>query len=160
MSGGTGASSKKLVGFANFKRHNPMSDRFEMTDFDHLELYCHDATSVARRFATAFGMQMVASTDVDSGNHKYSSYCIQCENIRFVFTAPYYTDAPDSTKTRTETFPHLDTASMETFIKRHGVAGAPSESVLRMPPRPTSRLLPTAQPAAPSPPPSPMRTVP
>jgi len=123
MSGGTGASSKKLVGFANFKRHNPMADRFEMTDFDHLELWCHDATSVARRFATAFGMQMVAATDVDSGNHKYSSYCIQCENVRFVFTAPYYTDAPDSTKTRTETFPHLDTACMETFIKRHGVAG-------------------------------------
>lgn len=118
----SGPSSKKMVGADKFVRHNPMTDRTEINDFDHLEFWCHDATNVARRFSAAFGLQMVAQNDMDIGNHKYSSYCLQCNNIRFVFTAPYYTDAPDSTVPRVESFPSFDAETVEAFIKRHGVA--------------------------------------
>ena len=118
----SGPSSRKMVGNANFVRHNPMTDRSEIQDFDHLEFWCHDATNVARRFSAAFGLQMVAQSDVDTGNHQYSSYCLHGNNIRFVFTAPYYTDAPASTVTRVESFPAFDQETVETFIKRHGVA--------------------------------------
>lgn len=46
----------ELVGFKNFKRVNPMSDRFEVKKFDHLEFFCGDAISVASRFCRGLGM--------------------------------------------------------------------------------------------------------
>lgn len=118
--GGTGASSKKLVGWDNFVRHNPRSDRFKMTDFDHLEFWCMDATNTARRFATAFGMQMVAKHTIDNGNFKYTSFVLQSNTVRFVFTAPYWTDAPASKVQLNDTFPLYDREAALKFIKHHG----------------------------------------
>ena len=31
--------TRKLVGFDNFKRHNPFSDKFEIQRFEHLEFW-------------------------------------------------------------------------------------------------------------------------
>lgn len=120
--GGSGASSKRLVGFDNFVRHNPRSDRFAMTDFDHVEVWCADATSTARRFSSAFGLQMVASSDIENGNHKYTSYMLKSNDIRFVFTAPYWTEAPDTNQVNIDTFPEYDREAAFTFIKKHGLA--------------------------------------
>jgi 4-hydroxyphenylpyruvate dioxygenase len=39
----------KLVGYSNFKRHNPMSDRFKVYDFHSVEFWCSDATSTSKR---------------------------------------------------------------------------------------------------------------
>lgn len=33
---------RKLVGAANFVRHNPMTDKFPVKSFDHIEYYCGD----------------------------------------------------------------------------------------------------------------------
>jgi len=120
--GGTGASSKRLVGCENFKRHNPKSDKFKMIDFDHVEFWCADATSTARRFSSAFGLKMVAATDIDNGNQSYTSFALTSSNIRMVFTAPYWCEAPPPTLARVDTFPHYDRDGAFNFIKKHGVA--------------------------------------
>lgn len=120
--GGSGASSKKLVGCENFVRHNPRSDRFPMHDFDHIEIWCSDATSTARRFSAAFGLTMVAASDIDNGSHKYTSYVLSSDSIRFVFTAPYWTEAPDSKITRAEAFPNFDRDAVNAFVVKHGLA--------------------------------------
>jgi 4-hydroxyphenylpyruvate dioxygenase len=39
----------KLVGFDNFKRHNPRSDRFGVQRFHHIEFWCADATNTYKR---------------------------------------------------------------------------------------------------------------
>ena len=41
------AKRAKLVGYNNFVRHNPMSDRFNVIAFHHLELLCGDAKTTA-----------------------------------------------------------------------------------------------------------------
>lgn len=120
--GGAGASSARLVGFQNFKRNNPKSDRFSMVDFDHLEFWCADATSTARRFSSAFGLQMVASNDIDNGNHTYTSFALKSNDVRMVFTAPYWTEAPPSALTRIETFPQFDRDEVFKFVNKHGLA--------------------------------------
>jgi len=38
-----------LVGYNNFVRHNPMSDRFVVHKFDHVEVWCADATNTSKR---------------------------------------------------------------------------------------------------------------
>ena len=122
--GGSGPSSGKLVGCANFKRHNPKSDRFKIIDFDHLELWTTDATSAARRFAAGFGMQMVAGTDVNNGNLKYSSYCLLSNDIRFVITAPYWSEAPPTTNSKFyDSFPAFNRDTALQFVQKHGLAG-------------------------------------
>jgi len=120
--GGTGKSTGKLVGWDKFVRHNTMADRFGILDFDHLEIWCMDATSVARRFSTAFGLQMVASSTLDSGNQKYSSYVLVSNNVRFVFTAPYWTDAPTPSVDFKDPFPDYSREDALNFIAKHGFA--------------------------------------
>eukprot|EP00951_Prasinocladus_malaysianus_P049794 scaffold673671_cov62-Prasinocladus_malaysianus.AAC.1 len=39
---------RKLVGYKNFKRSNPKSDKFEMHRFHHIEFWCADATNTSR----------------------------------------------------------------------------------------------------------------
>jgi len=120
--GGTGASSRKLVGCEHFVRHNPRSDRFAMHDFDHIEIWCSDATSTARRFASAFGLTMVAASDIDNGSHTYTSYVLTCNSIRFVFTAPYWTEAPPSKLVHIPSFPNFDRDAVNAFVVKHGLA--------------------------------------
>lgn len=49
--GASGAPKVQLVGYNNFKRHNPHSDKFEMHKFHHIEFWCHDATNTFKRCA-------------------------------------------------------------------------------------------------------------
>lgn len=46
---------RQLVGFDNFKRCNPFSDKFGIEKFHSLEFYCNDATNVSRRFMWGLG---------------------------------------------------------------------------------------------------------
>jgi 4-hydroxyphenylpyruvate dioxygenase len=45
--GSTGAV--KLVGYNNFVRHNPKSDKFTIHRFHHVEFWCADATNTYKR---------------------------------------------------------------------------------------------------------------
>ena len=80
---------RKLVGYDNFKRSNPKSDKFEILCFHHVEFYCSDSTNVSRRFSCALGMPIVAISNLSTGNSKYSSIVLQSNSLCFVFTAPY-----------------------------------------------------------------------
>ena len=85
---------RKLVGHANFIRHNPMSDHFKMNDFAHVEFYCQEATSISRRFGWGLGMSCVGKSDQSTGNASYASYIMQSGSLQFIFTAPYSKEAP------------------------------------------------------------------
>ena len=83
-----GASSAELIGIEDFARSNPMSDRFDVIGFHHVELYCADATSAASRFCHALGMDLVARSDPTTGNPHCCSLVALSSEVRFVFTAP------------------------------------------------------------------------
>lgn len=55
------------MGCEHFIRHNPMSDKFSVHRFHHLEFYCADATTTANRFAFGLGMPISAKTDLSTG---------------------------------------------------------------------------------------------
>lgn len=98
-------TDRKLVGFHNFVRNNPRSDKFEIERFHHFEFYCSDATNVSRRFVWGLGMHQVAKSDLSTGrksikklifsnfgtqgNKHYASYVVQSQQLVFAFTAPY-----------------------------------------------------------------------
>jgi 4-hydroxyphenylpyruvate dioxygenase len=69
-------SERKLVGFDNFKRHNPLSDKFDVQRFHHIEFYTSDASNTAGRFTWGFGMHMVAKSDLSTG--RYCEFCCAC----------------------------------------------------------------------------------
>ena len=83
---------RKLVGYANFVRSNPKSDKFEIKKFLHVEFYCQDATNTAKRFGWGLGMQTVGKSDQSTGNQSYASYVIQSGEVQFIFSAPYSMD--------------------------------------------------------------------
>ena len=60
-------SERKLVGFDNFVRHNPLTDKFDIIRFHHVEFYTSDATNVSRRFTWGLGMHLVAKSDLSTG---------------------------------------------------------------------------------------------
>jgi 4-hydroxyphenylpyruvate dioxygenase len=113
-------SERKLVGFENFVRHNPKSDRFEILKFDHLEFWCQDATNFSRRFTWGLGMREVANSNLSTGNKHYALSVLQSQNITFAFTAPYL-NPNDHEGSR---FPHpvYDQEQAHQFIKVHGLA--------------------------------------
>jgi hypothetical protein len=42
--------SSSLSGFQNFVRSNPLTDKFGVKSFHHIEFYCGDATNSYKRF--------------------------------------------------------------------------------------------------------------
>lgn len=110
----------KLVGFGNFKRHNPRSDRFDVGRYDHLEFWCNDATNVARRFAVALGMQLVARSDLSTGNELYSSYVMKSNDIYFVITSPMGARGRELGGAGLATWENFDQELAYDLIKKHG----------------------------------------
>eukprot|EP00249_Psilotum_nudum_P024632 c29244_g1_i1 orf=620-1957(+) len=113
-------ASVRLVGFKNFRRHNPKSDKFGVQRFHHVEFWCGDACNTWRRFSWGLGMNLVAKSDQTTGNQTYCSYVIQSSELIFAFTAPYSSKLDQST-TR---MPHPGFSSDEArqFFRTHGLA--------------------------------------
>lgn len=114
-----GAHKRQLVGFKNFKRSNPMSDRFETLRFHHIEFYCGDANTTFKRFQWGLGLQLVARSDLSTGNESYASYVLQSNELVFVFTAPY-----GSSLLKNDSFVPMPSYSQEgarTFLGAHGL---------------------------------------
>lgn len=120
----TAESLFKLVGFKNFVRQNPKSDRFRVNRFHHVEFWCTDATNTARRFSWGLGMPIVAKSDLSTGNTVHASYLLRSGDLRFVFTAPYspsISDAADAGNS-SASLPTFDHAACRTFAASHGLA--------------------------------------
>jgi len=87
------AKRAKLVGYDNFVRNNPMSDRFDVIRFHHLEMLCGDAKSTASHLCTALGCTPLAVSNMMTGNKTYASHVVSSGSVIFACTAPYG-DAP------------------------------------------------------------------
>jgi 4-hydroxyphenylpyruvate dioxygenase len=112
--------ARTLVGHANFVRHNPMSDRFNMIKFHHIEYWTSDAVNTGRRFTWGLGMHEVAASNLSTGNKHYSCSVIQSNDINFIFTAPYSNEGNQEGSS----FPHpyYDQNQAHEFVRKHGMA--------------------------------------
>lgn len=112
--------SVKLVGYDNFVRHNPKSDKFTVHKFHHIEFWCGDATNTYKRFQHGLGMTLVAKSDQSTGNSTYASYVLQSHDLVMAFTAPYSRKAAASS-TRVP-FNNYEASSAFEFLATHGLA--------------------------------------
>jgi 4-hydroxyphenylpyruvate dioxygenase len=116
MSATVGETKKReLVGFDNFVRNNPLSDKFNIDKFAFLEFYCADAINTSRRFTWGLGMHQVGKSDLTTGNKHYASTVIQSKELQFIFSSPY----KNTEEFRTESAPpnpDYDQDSAHTFI--------------------------------------------
>ncbi|KAI3520579.1 hypothetical protein L1887_10029 [Cichorium endivia] len=110
----------KLVGFKNFIRANPMSDKFSVKRFHHVEFWCSDATNTARRFSWGLGMPIVEKSDLSTGNATHASYLLRSGQLNFLFTAPYSPSI--STTTNTASIPTFSHTDCRNFTASHGLA--------------------------------------
>ncbi|KAI8548202.1 hypothetical protein RHMOL_Rhmol07G0254700 [Rhododendron molle] len=120
----TSADEFKLVGFNNFVRFNPRSDRFTVLRFHHIEFWCTDATNAARRFSWGLGMPIVLKSDLSTGNHSHASYLLRSGSLNFLFTAPYSPAlaAASDNANSTASIPTLDHSACRSFAASHGLA--------------------------------------
>ncbi|KAI8475492.1 MAG: 4-hydroxyphenylpyruvate dioxygenase [Monoraphidium minutum] len=125
---GAGAASEgavraplQLVGFDNFKRHNPRSDRFTVHRFHHVEFWCGDATNTYKRFQQGLGMTLVAKSDQSTGNATFASYVLQSHELVFALTAPYSRKAPRGGDGGAPLPGYSQDAAYE-FLNTHGLA--------------------------------------
>ena len=79
----------KLVGYDNFVRSNPLSDKFGVQSFHHLEFVAGDAGLTASAWCTALGFHKVAKSTMLTGNKAYASHVIASGGVRLAFSSPY-----------------------------------------------------------------------
>ncbi|KAG2434438.1 hypothetical protein HYH02_012268 [Chlamydomonas schloesseri] len=119
---GTGdrAGGIKLVGAANFVRHNPHSDKFTVHKFHHIDFWCGDATNTSKRFSYGLGMPLVAKSDQSTNNQLFASYVLRSNDLVFTFTAPYSRKCASVS----EGVPlrHYNVDQAYDFINAHGLA--------------------------------------
>jgi 4-hydroxyphenylpyruvate dioxygenase len=68
-------------------------------------------------------MQLVAKSDLSTGNRSYASYCLQSNDLLFVFSAPYRTSrepAEQDELRTTQPHPGVTGAAMRDFCDSHG----------------------------------------
>lgn len=123
----------ELVGAAKFVRQNPESDRFKVLSFHHVEIYCGDATNTYRRFQLGLGMNLVAKSDLSTGNPLFASYCLRSQRLQMVFSAPYSMNKVaaeegssmgkgEIVERRSSANPGFEASHATQFFNRHGVA--------------------------------------
>jgi len=117
-------TKRKMVGFDHFmaNRTNPMSDKFDILRFHHIEFWCSDATQASHRFTWGLGMPEVARSDMSTGNLTYASHAVQSGELVFTFTAPY-SNAPDTRGNQADIpCPEFEQAVAHAFVAKHGLA--------------------------------------
>jgi len=130
----------EFQGYNGFVRHNPLSDKFGVREFHHVEFYCGDAQNAYRRFMHGLGMALLAKSDLSTGNSQHSSYCLRSGNLNMVFTAPLpnvelYNPYEGNKVADTQgiewnasvedekamPFPNFDIDSCHAFFQKHGM---------------------------------------
>ena len=100
-------------------RHNPMTEKFEVISFHHLEFYCGDATSTYKRFMSGLGLDLTAKSDQSTGNKAHASYLVESNDVKMIFTAPYRQASPEEFESRSIPSFSQDTAC--DFFDKHGL---------------------------------------
>ncbi|CAN6455376.1 unnamed protein product [Victoria cruziana] len=110
----------QLVGFKNFVRTNPRSDRFGVKRFHHIEFWCGDASTAAARFSWGLGMSPIARSDLSTGNPFFASTVLRSGDLVFAFTAPYSpTISADAASLCP--LPSFSAAAANRFFTSHGL---------------------------------------
>nr|AXY96394.1 4-hydroxyphenylpyruvate dioxygenase [Chrysanthemum x morifolium] len=115
-------STYKLVGFKNFIRQNPLSDKFSVKSFHHIEFWCNDATNTSRRFSWGLGMPLVAKSDLSTGNSSHASYLLTSGTLNFLFTAPYSPSLITDDVITKPAIPSFSHTKCREFTASHGLA--------------------------------------
>ncbi len=117
-------SKRKLVGFDEFmaNRTNPMTDKFDVKRFHHVEFYCSDSTQAANRFTWGFGMPEVARSDMSTGNLTYASKAVQSGELVFCFTAAYSNEESVRGDQSNIPDPTFNQSEAHAFVAKHGLA--------------------------------------
>ncbi len=68
------------------------ADFLPLNGTDHVEFYVANAKQAAYYYRAAFGMQLVAYSGPETGNHERASYVVQQNKIRFVLSTPLRPD--------------------------------------------------------------------
>jgi len=63
-----------------------------MLAFDHLEFWTLDSKSTMKPAKLGIGMEIIATSMHETGNHVYSSYVMKTGNIKWVVTSPYLSE--------------------------------------------------------------------
>lgn len=130
------SDSYRLKGFEDFVRTNPMTDKFGVRHFHHVEIYCGDATNTCKRFCHGLGMNVIGKSDLSTGNTEHASYCASSGDVKMLFTAPAaalgdngvpeniraminYDEDKDGTRASSP-FPHFQTLDRQNFFQKHG----------------------------------------
>ena len=87
-----------------------------------MEFYCGDATNTCRRFQQGLGMNVVAKSDLSTGNQLCASYVLQTHNMRFIFTAPYAVDlGGNGGEAKQGAVPGFCSRHANDFFMKHGL---------------------------------------
>mmetsp|Transcript_9615 Transcript_9615/g.18459 ORF Transcript_9615/g.18459 Transcript_9615/m.18459 type:complete len:277 (+) Transcript_9615:76-906(+) len=116
---------EEIKGYESFVRHNPMSDKFGVLGFDHVEFWCGDALAVANTWKQALGMRELSRSDLSTGNNKFCSIVIGSNDVKMAFTSPYPTNIQDQHDDHTSDVDGVlgfDSAAAHDFIIKHGTA--------------------------------------
>jgi 4-hydroxyphenylpyruvate dioxygenase len=68
------------------------ADFLPLNGTDYVEFYVGNARQAAHYYRSAFGMQLVAYSGPETGNHDRASYVVQQNKVRFVLTTPLQPD--------------------------------------------------------------------
>lgn len=91
-----------------------------MNRFHHIEFYCADATTSYKRFLYGLGMNLVAKSDLTTGNKTYASYAVQSNELIFVFTSSYNNQL--NTEELKMPHPGFKAEVANKFVLDHGLA--------------------------------------
>eukprot|EP01111_Echinosteliopsis_oligospora_P005551 TRINITY_DN1896_c0_g1_i1.p1 TRINITY_DN1896_c0_g1~~TRINITY_DN1896_c0_g1_i1.p1 ORF type:complete len:465 (+),score=147.73 TRINITY_DN1896_c0_g1_i1:64-1395(+) len=97
---------------------NPMSDKFEVIKFDHLEFTTADATTTMKVLKRGLGMELIAQSKKETGNHSFCSYVLKSNGVKFVVTAPYLSEFHHPNDQ--PVLPHYSAEKAKEFYSRHG----------------------------------------
>lgn len=97
---------------------NPNTDLFEIIKFHHLEYTCADALSTMKLIKQGLGMELIAESKKETGNHSYSSYILNTHDVKFIVTAPYLSSRKHPQDNPPN--PKYDSEKAKEFYTRHG----------------------------------------
>lgn len=106
----------------NRLNEQPRSDRFEIIGFHHLEFYCTDAKSVMKAIRVGFGMDLLAQTGHETGNHQYSGYVVKTGEVLWSIVSPYLTETPHPVQEHPH--PNWNGRKVGEWVLKHGTGVA------------------------------------
>lgn len=101
------------------RRPNPKTDKFEVHAIDHLEFTAGDAATVMKIMKRGLGMELIAESKKETGNHSYVSYVLRTGHVKFIVTAPLLAEFQHPADKKPN--PSYNSTKAAHFFQRHGV---------------------------------------